>query len=159
MTRKETIHPLDEEFAAAADEFFAGTLQKTEREDAELSALLDTLHRVDDAFVENAETEARERIRRNLRKAWFAEQELKAAKRPGFQDRIRDFFWQNRQQAGLAFSFAMILLVLAVTPFLVGTDPGMAGTAGGLNPAKTSVMAILLIVFVSALVWALKRKQ
>ena len=159
MMRKETTHPLDEEFAAAADEFFAGTLTQKDREDAELSALLDTLHRVDAAFTDHAEEEDRERIRKNIRKAWFAEQDLKAAKRPSIQTRLRDFFWQNRQPARLAFSFAMIILILAVTPFLLNNDPAMAGTAGGLGPVKTSAMVILMIVFVSALVWALKRKQ
>ena len=159
MTRKETFHALDEEFAAAADKFFAGTLEKTDREDAEISALLDTLQRVDTAFSGDTEADARERIRKNLHKAWFAEQEMKKAKRSGFLSTLREFFWQNRQQAGLALSFAMILIVLVVTPFLLNSNPSMAATAGTINPTKASILAVLIVVVVSALLWALKRKQ
>lgn len=156
--RKENIQPFDEEFAAAADDFFAGNIVRTEREDTELSVLLDTLERVGDAFDDSAETAARDRIRKNLRGAWFELEAEKAIERPGVLTQLRDFFLQNQVQTRLAVSFAMILLILVIVPAFFGTEPQVAGTAGGWFISPRFVV-ILLIGLVSTLFWVLKQPK
>ncbi len=158
MTRKDSPNYLDEEFAAAADDFFTSKLKTTGREDAELDALLNTLQQVDEAFADDAEERARERIRKSLQKAWFAEQELKSTKQQSFQSKLKNFFWQNKRQTSLAFSFAMLLLFLVLTPFLLTSDPHMAGTAGAIISSKLSLL-ILGIFFVSILVLLTLKKR
>lgn len=156
--RKENIQPFDEEFAAAADDFFAGNIVRTDREDAELSVLLDTLERVGDAFDDSAETMARDRIRKNLHSAWFELESEKPVERSGVLTQLRDFFLQYRVQTRLAVSFAMILLILVVVPAFFDTEPQVAGTAGGWFTSPGFVV-ILLIGLVSTLFWVLKRPK
>ena len=156
MMRKENTQHLDEEFAAAADEFLVGRIVKAEYEGTELFGLLNTLERVDKAFSVSAEVEARERIRKNLRRAWFEVEAQKVDKRPSFFDQLRSFFLQNRQRTGFAVSFAMVLLMLVAAPFFFNNGASMAGTAGGLN--KSALFnTILLVGLVSTLFWVLKR--
>lgn len=158
MTPKENIHPLDEEFAAATDAFFAGKLKEDAYEDAELNVLLNTLQKVDEAFTDGAEKQAKERIRRNLQKAWFSEQEKKSVQKSSFRSKIRNLFWMNKRQTSLAFSIAMILLILVVSPFLFSSEPNMAGTAGNISLSKTFILLISLALG-STLIWALSRKK
>jgi len=153
MFKKNTQH-LDEEFAVAADDFFAGTIVRTDREDAELSVLLNTLERVDEAFNKSSEAEARDRIRKNLRMAWFEIEAEKTAQGSGILAQLRDFFRQNRLSTRFAVSFAMILLILVAAPAFFGNQPEMAGTAGG--RFSSPLFIVLLVGLVSTLFWILR---
>jgi hypothetical protein len=158
MMRKKYIQPIDEEFAAAADDFFARNIVRTDREGADLSALLDTLERVDTAFDSSAEDEAREQIRKNLRKVWFEVEAEKVEERPGLLSQIRDIFGQNKPRVRLAVSFAMALLILAVVPSLFDTELKMAGTAGSFSfPPFLTV--ILFVGLLSTLFFILKQPK
>ena len=155
MMRKEKFHPFDEEFAAAADDFFDGNIVRTDREDTELSMLLDTLERVDDAFSDAAAIEAHQRIRKNLHKAWFEIESEKATQRPGVLAQFRAFFWRYQPQTRLAASFAMILLILVAVPSFFGSKPQVMGTAGTWLSSPI-IMTIVLVGLVATLFWILR---
>ena len=156
--RKKNIQHLDEEFSAAADDFFDGTIVRTDREDRELSVLLNTLERVDKAFDGSAEAESRDLIRKNLRRAWFEVEAEKAAQRPGLLAQIRGFFRQNRLSTRVAVSFAMILFILVAVPAFFGNQSEMAGTAGG-RFSSPLLIIVLLVGLVSTLFLVLRRPK
>ncbi len=157
MMRKEKITPFDEEFAVAADDFLAGTIERTGREDAELSALLDTLERVKTAFADSDDAAARERIRSQMRRVWFEVEAERSAPKENWQTQIRDFFWQNQLQTRLSISFAMILLLFAAVPFFFSEESALAGTAGSVGIPNW--LGILLVLILVATLFMLFKRQ
>lgn len=150
MMHDKKIHPIDDEFATAADAYFAGKRERLATENDELKNLMDTLARVDDAFFEPVNEDAKERIRKNMSRVWFTLEAEQKEERVGFFDQVRAFFSQNQKPVRFAVSFAMTLLVFALVPFLLEAEPNMAGAASGFGDSKT-VTIVLFIALISAL--------
>ncbi len=152
---KETLS-IDEELAIFTDQLIdEGVSTIPEGEDnEELKALAETAQRLYNAFDEEVDPALMERIRKKTSSTWL-HPPLPEKKATTLNLKKR-FTWKYRRSFQMAASFAMLLLILALSPSLFSGSPTLAGSASSLSN-RTVIFALFLFVFIATVfLWVSK---